>query len=330
LCIPEGLDTDQIPDFDPANPPDSQGCFNLFDNPWAALFSRSEAHGVQDPTDGTIPAFADADSLQWILKISPGGIYQFDGPDGNPIKLKIVGTLPGSIFASQLLISEPNLKKIYPKLNGHNRFLFAPSVAPVGAQAFSPRQAATAAPPWDNGPTKNAVAPVGAKAVSPEEQMQLLADTLRTALADQGIEVHTTREILNRYISVQNVYMSIFLSLGGLGLLLGTAGLIAVIARSVLERRGELALMAAAGFKRSTLVRLITIEHIALLTAGLLSGTTAALLAVAPILTSGHADVQWLQLAITLIAVAIVGVLVCIITARTAIDRNPIRALREE
>ena len=163
-----------------------------------------------------------------------------------------------------------------------------------------------------------------------ETRNSKLADTLRTALADQGIEVHTTREILNRYVSVQNVYMSIFLSLGGLGLLLGTAGLIAVIARSVLERRAELALMAAAGFRRSTLIHLITIEHIALLTAGLLSGTTAALLAVAPVLTSGHADVQWSQLIFTLLTVSIVGILVCIITARTAIDRNPLRALHEE
>ena len=41
------------------------------------------------------------------------------------------------------------------------------------------------------------------------------------------------------------------LALGGLGLLLGTTGMIAVIFRSALERRGELALMSAAGFARS-------------------------------------------------------------------------------
>ncbi|MCL2640152.1 MAG: ABC transporter permease, partial [Phycisphaerales bacterium] len=256
------------------------------DNPWAVLFDGIGDHVIED--HDAIPAFADADSLQWILKISPGGIYQFDGPDGSPVKLRIVGIIPGSIFASELLVSEANLKRIYPKLNGSTRFLF----------------------------------------VAGDEQK--LADVLRTGLADQGIEVHTTREILNRYISVQNVYMSIFLSLGGLGLLLGTAGMVAVIARSVLERRGELALMAAAGFKRSALVHLVMIEHIGLLAVGLFCGTAAALLAVAPVLASGHADVQWLQLAITLITVAVVGVIVCIITARIAIDRNPIRALREE
>jgi len=254
--------------------------------PWQKLFTDPDTHQPD-----IIPAFADADSLQWILKLPLGGTYQFDAPDGSPIKLKIIATLPGSIFASELLISDANLKKIYPKLNGATRFLFA---------------------------------------LPKNTSEQALADALRTALADQGIEVRTTREILNSYISVQNVYLSIFLSLGGLGLLLGTAGMIAVIARSVLERRGELALMAAAGFKRATLIHLITLEHLALLAAGLFSGTAAALLAVAPVLTSGHADVQWHQLAATLATVAVSGIIVCIISAKTAIARNPMQALHEE
>ena len=37
-------------------------------------------------------------------------------------------------------------------------------MAPVGAEAFSPRQAAAAARPWVSVHVKNAVAPVGAKA----------------------------------------------------------------------------------------------------------------------------------------------------------------------
>ena len=44
---------------------------------------------------------------------------------------------------------------------------------------------------------------------------------------------------------VENTYLSTFQSLGALGLLLGTAGLAAVLLRNVLERRRELALLRA-------------------------------------------------------------------------------------
>ena len=47
------------------------------------------------------------------------------------------------------------------------------------------------------------------------------------------------------FFAVQNTYLSTFQSLGGLGLLLGTFGLATVQLRSVLERRGELALIAS-------------------------------------------------------------------------------------
>ena len=60
---------------------------------------------------------------------------------------------------------------------------------------------------------------------------------------------------------MQNTYLSTFQSLGGLGLLLGTLGLAAVQLRNVLERRGELALLRAAGFRRRTLAALVLLEN---------------------------------------------------------------------
>lgn len=47
---------------------------------------------------------------------------------------------------------------------------------------------------------------------------------------------------------MQNTYLSTFLVLGGLGVLLGTLGLGAVLLRGVVERRGELALLRELGF----------------------------------------------------------------------------------
>ena len=72
--------------------------------------------------------------------------------------------------------------------------------------------------------------------------------TLESTLAEEGFDVVDAREQLAQFLAVQNTYLSTFQSLGALGLLLGTIGLAVVQLRSVLERRGELALMRAGGF----------------------------------------------------------------------------------
>ena len=74
-----------------------------------------------------------------------------------------------------------------------------------------------------------------------------------------------TKKRLAAYSRVQNTYISIFTALGGLGTLLGTLGVGIVIARNVIERRGELALMNAVGFRRKSLVYMLLTEHSTLL-----------------------------------------------------------------
>ena len=60
-----------------------------------------------------------------------------------------------------------------------------------------------------------------------------------------------TAERLAEFHRVENTYLSTFQTLGGLGLLLGTIGLAAVLLRNVLERRRELALLGAVGYARA-------------------------------------------------------------------------------
>ena len=74
-------------------------------------------------------------------------------------------------------------------------------------------------------------------------------------------------------------------------LLLGTFGLAAIQLRSVIERRGELALLRATGFTRRSLGRMVLIENVALLSAGLATGVLAALVAVIPHRLTGTAAV---------------------------------------
>src|SRR5947209_17970054 len=108
---------------------------------------------------------------------------------------------------------------------------------------------------------------------------------LDTALADRGLEAMSAAAKLEAYLAVENTYLSTFQLLGGLGLVLGALGLAVVLLRSVWERRGELALLRALGFRHSALGRLVLAENAFLLAVGLGAGTIAALLSVAPHVT---------------------------------------------
>ena len=93
--------------------------------------------------------------------------------------------------------------------------------------------------------------------------------------------------------AVENTYLSIFQVLGGLGLLLGSAGLAVVVARNVLERRREYALLEAVGFNQAQLRRLIYSEHRALILLGIVAGVVSALIAVWPGLRERAGGFPW-------------------------------------
>ncbi len=83
-------------------------------------------------------------------------------------------------------------------------------------------------------------------------------------MQDVGLELTPAVEKLKAFNAVQNTYLGTFQVLGGLGLLLGSAGLGVVVLRNVLERRGELGLLLAVGFRRRALQVLVLSEHGAL------------------------------------------------------------------
>ena len=106
-------------------------------------------------------------------------------------------------------MSEANFHKLYPSQEGYSYFLIA---APAAAQ----RQG---------------------------------QGTARNRPSSHGFHVTPTAQRLEAYLAVENTYLSTFQALGGLGLLLGALGLAVVLLRSAWERRGELALMRALGFR---------------------------------------------------------------------------------
>lgn len=156
------------------------------------------------------------------------------------------------------------------------------------------------------------------------------AQALRASLQDSGLVLEQTDRRLAQLFSVQNTYLDVFLMLGGLGLLLGSAGLGLVVARNVLERRAELALLLAVGIERGTLSRLVLAEHFLLLVLGLGCGTAAAVVAVLPALSAGGNPFPWRGVVLLLAALLGGGLAWTGTAVRLALRGRLTAALREE
>lgn len=210
--------------------------------------------------------------------------------DVSPATLEVVGMFDGSVFQGMLLMSEENFHRLFPDRAGFAYFLI--EIAPSRADELS--------------------------------------RLLETQLVDNGFDVTPVAQRLADFLAVQNTYLSTFQTLGGLGLLLGTLGLGTVMLRNVLERRGELALLRAVGFRNTHITKMVLVENAFLLVWGLASGTLSAIVAMAPHLLSTGADVPWLSLGATILGVFVVGMTAALLAVREAVRLPILATLRAE
>ena len=112
--------------------------------------------------------------------------------------------------------------------------------------------------------------------------------------------------------------------------MLGTFAVVTVLLRNIVERRSELGTLMALGFTGRQIVRLVTLESILLVAVGLMIGTVAGLVAVAPHLSQARADVPWPAIVGTLVVIAAVAYGACRIAAGRAVGRHLLAAIRSE
>jgi ABC-type lipoprotein release transport system permease subunit len=169
----------------------------------------------------------------------------------------------------------------------------------------------------------------------------LLVDTTASAdevgreieqgLSDAGADSIRTGDYLASFHQVENTYLSTFQTLGGLGLLLGTVGLATVLLRNVLERRRELALLAAVGYRRSHFLLMAAIETVVIVVGGLAIGAAAAALAIAPAVMERGARLPLSSGALLLLFSVFIVAMLSSLAAMVAATRTPLlEALRSE
>jgi ABC-type antimicrobial peptide transport system permease subunit len=157
------------------------------------------------------------------------------------------------------------------------------------------------------------------------------AQQIEDALSDFGADSTGTGERLAQFHRVENTYLSTFQTLGGLGLLLGTIGLSTVLLRNVLERRRELALLGAVGYRGRHFLTMIVAENVLLLSGGLLAGAVCAGLAIAPAVAErgGRLPVSSGG-ALLLFAVFVTGLLSSVLAVHAATRAPLLTSLRSE
>ncbi|HEX8292842.1 MAG TPA: ABC transporter permease, partial [Pyrinomonadaceae bacterium] len=242
--------------------------------------------------DGAVPFVADANSAAYVLHVGVGEDFLLERGGGlDPLRLRLVATLADSIFQGELLVSERDFLRHFPEQEGYRFFLLD---VPEGADAAR------------------------------------VAAVTEGRLSDFGFDAASTSERLAGFHRVENTYLSTFQMLGGLGLVLGTLGLAAVLLRNVLERRRELALLRAVGYDRRHFGLMIVAENGLLLVLGILTGTLCALLAIAPVVASRGGRLPFASLALLLAAVVVAGLAASLVATGAALRAPLLAALREE
>jgi ABC-type antimicrobial peptide transport system permease subunit len=272
------------------NPADMEGRFT-FANAGSSAPGTSPWRLLDDaPGDDTVPAIVDQTTLTYVLHLGVGDTFSF-APDGvNSVTLRIVASLADSLLQSEIIIGERAFVRLFPRHEGYRVWLID----------------------------------------VPETRAAAVASAIEDRLADSGVDVVDTRVRLASYHQVENTYLATFQALGALGLLLGTLGVGAVLARNVLERQREWGLLRAVGYEPAHLRRLVVAESAVLVLGGVVVGLASAAVAVAPALAERAQSLPWRELALVLVAVAGVGLAASLLALRLVTKVPTVRALKTE
>jgi len=245
----------------------------------------------QELPGGLIPAIADETVIKWGLGLGVGDTLHYSNSTGGTMDLLLIGGLAPSVFQGNVMIANERFLEQFPESSGTRVFLVEGEPADTA----------------------------------------LIKSELGRGLRDLGWDMQLASERLAEFNSVTNAYLSIFLVMGALGLLLGTFGLVVVLSRSILERRQEIALLKAVGYERKMIRKLITREYMFLLLVGIMAGFGTAIIATLPSITSAHTGTSFTSILIWLVILIINGWLwIHVVTRSSLNDPHIYKGLRNE
>jgi putative ABC transport system permease protein len=240
---------------------------------------------------GLIPAVADETVIKWGLGLGVGDTLHYSNATGGNMDLLLIGGLAPSVFQGSVIIDNGHFLEQFPESSGTQVFLVD------GARADT----------------------------------ALIQAEIGRGMRDLGWDMQLASARLAEFNSVTNAYLSIFMVMGALGLLLGTFGLVVVLSRSILERRQEIALLKAVGYGRKKILGLIAREYMILLSAGIATGFITAVIATLPSILSPHTGSSFRSILLWLAVLVVNGFFWILLVTWSALrDPEIYRGLRND
>ncbi len=248
---------------------------------WDTRLAHNPWELLSLPLGEVIPAIADQTVIQWGLGKQVGDTLTYTNQHGRELKLLLVAGLANSVFQGNVLISEQNFALHFPATSGTHFMLV-------------------------NGNPQAA---------------QSIGDEINLVLRDYGLSMALAPQRLAEFNTIENTYLSIFMAMGAIGLLIGTIGLAVVLARNAIERRSEVALLQAQGYRLSLIHRLFYRENGFILLVGIASGAIAAVVATLPAYLTPNSGVS-LPLTILIVVILLAnGWLWIVVTTRLMVKK---------
>jgi len=237
--------------------------------------------------DGAIPGLADNNSILWAMGKQVGDVIEMTDASGRELRIRLVAGLANSILQGSVIIAEEQFVNHFKGESGYRAFLID----------------------------------------APVEGRKAIGQQLSRATEDVGLTLFDTVARMEAFNAVQNTYLSTFQMLGGLGLVLGSFGLGAVVLRNLQDRQKEWAILAAIGFSSKRLRWLVCLEHVALLMLGLMLGCGSALFACWPSLGVADGSIPWFSLSLILMGIILTGLFWTWAAARQLMVKQLVDAL---
>ncbi|MEI7597557.1 MAG: ABC transporter permease [Bacteroidota bacterium] len=241
--------------------------------------------------ENIIPAYADQTVITWGIMKKVGDTLAYLNENGKKIYLVLAGGLDASIFQGNILISDNNFSKNFPSNNGSKLMLID----------------------------------------IPTENQKYFSEQFNTSLKDYGIEISNTSERLSQFNSITNTYLSVFMILGGLGLIIGTIGIGIILYRNMIDRKQEIAMLKALGFSKQKIFKLIFLENLFLVFIGISIGLVSSLIGILPTVISKSFQMYNSNFILLLVLIIFVNTLFWIyLPIIKTLKNNIISSLRSE
>ena len=186
------------------------------------------------------PALVDETVLTWGLMGQVGDTLYYTNDRGESVAIRLIGTLSNSILQGNLLMDRTLFSEIWPETGGSTLFL----------------------------------------AKTPAAETKTAKQLIEQALHEYGVRITTTNDRLRQFNEVTDTYLSIFMTLGGLGLLIGLFSFIIVIRKNLAMRRDEIQLYRMLGFTDAGIKTWLYRENRIVPIYALVAGSVGALVSV--------------------------------------------------